>query len=93
MLVACTLIYTLWVDSRGMVEGNKQHWERGKYVLSQDKDCLKALDKMSRLYPYRPNSLDDSGRQWKNKGAQVMFITDELFNLCPCNMFWTEARK
>lgn len=42
MLVACTPIYTPHMDSKGVVEGSEQHWERGKHVLSQDKDCLKA---------------------------------------------------
>lgn len=35
-------IYTPHMDSKGVVEGSEQHWERGKHVLSQDKDCLKA---------------------------------------------------
>ena len=65
---------------------------KGEACVAQDKDCLKAPDEMSGLYLHRSNSLDDSGRQWKNNGAQVI-ITDELLNLHACNMFGAEAKK
>lgn len=61
-------------------------------LLSQDKDCLKAPGKISGLYLNRSNSLDESGRQYKKKGSQVI-IKAELLNLHPCNMFGGEARK
>lgn len=61
-------------------------------LLSPDKDCLKAPGKMSGRYLNRSNSLDDSGRQCKNKGSQVI-IKAELLNLHPCNVFGGEARK
>jgi len=60
--------------------------------LSQDTDWLKMPDKMSGPYLHRSSSLDDSGRQWKNKRAWVI-VTNELLNLHLCNMFVAEARK